>query len=101
MTRRFNKILGDLFGGFSAQDLFQSFSERLDQALAAFRPVFLRRDNGFLSPVILILAVLWAIVTTGVAIGSFFTLFLSLLILYFIVTRVFGIHLNLDDVVVV
>lgn len=101
MTRRLKKILGDLFSGFSVQDLFQSFSERLEQALTVFRPMFLKRDNGLLSPVILILAVLWAIVTMGVAIGSFFSLFFSLLILYFIVTRVFGIHLNLDDVVVV
>jgi hypothetical protein len=61
----------------------------------------LRRNRGLFAPVVMVLAVLWAIVTAGLAVGSFFTLFLSLLILYFIITRVFGIQLNLDDVVVV
>ena len=46
-----------------------------------------------------LIAIIWAIFLLGIAIGSFFMFFSSMLVLYFIITKVFGIRVDLGDIV--
>jgi len=76
-------------------DLFK----KVEGALVYFTPAYVSKKNTLFSPIIAITAIIWAIFLLGVAIGSFFMFFASLLVLYFIITKIFGIRLDLGDVV--
>lgn len=77
------------------------WSKTVETAIQPFHGQTLKKEQGLFAPIIFIVAVLWTILTVGIAIGSLFTLFGSLLVLYFIITRIFGIDVNLSEVVVV
>lgn len=74
---------------------------RVDVALAPFAPAYISKKPTFFSPIVALVALIFSIYLIGVAIGSFFTLFTSLLVLYFILTKIFGIQLEAGDVFVV
>lgn len=61
----------------------------------------MRKGQGLLAPLVFIIALLWVIVTIGLAFGSLLVFFCSLLVLYFVFTKIFGVKLNWDEVVVV
>jgi hypothetical protein len=63
---------------------------KLEVQLMAFSGVPHSKLKGQANPIVILVAVLWSIVTIGVSLGSFFTLFASLLLLYFLLTRIFG-----------
>ncbi|MBI2339156.1 MAG: hypothetical protein HYU99_02155 [Deltaproteobacteria bacterium] len=73
--------------------------KKVEGALVYFIPPYVSRKNTFFSPLIALVALIWAIFLLGIAIGSFFMFFASLLVLYFIVTKVFGVRIDLGDVV--
>lgn len=87
----------DLLPGFVTQQ-WDKWFKKVDEALVYFTPAYVSKENSLFSPLIAVVALIAAIFLFGLAIGSFFTLFSSLLILYFILTRVFGIHLNPGDI---
>lgn len=72
---------------------------KVEGSLVTFVPSYVSKENTLFSPLISLVALITAILVTGLAIGSFFTLFTSLLVLYFIMTKIFGIDLELGDVV--
>lgn len=75
--------------------------QKIEGALVAFKPHYIAKNNNLFSPLIALIAVIWSIFLVGIAIGSFSTLFASLLVLYFILTKIFGISLETGDVFVV
>lgn len=93
---KWNTILPD-FISRHVDDLIR----KVEGALVYFTPSYVRQNNRLFSPVIAVVAVIIAVISMGIAIGSFFSLFSSLLVLYFILTRVFGIRLDTGDIVVV
>ncbi len=72
----------------------------LSRAIDRFKGGSMQKNQGLLAPLIFIIAVLWTIVTIGLAFGSLLTFFCSLLVLYFIFTKIFGVNLDLSDVVI-
>ena len=73
---------------------------KLEDALISFTPPYISKQNSFFSPLVALIALVASIFLLGLAVGSFFTLFTSLLVLYFILTKVFGIRLDMmGDVV--
>lgn len=90
---------------FIPQFLSQQWSywtQKFEAALVSFTPPYISKQNKFFSPLIALVALIAAIFLLGLAVGSFFTLFTSLLVLYFILTKVFGIRLDMmGDVVAV
>lgn len=75
--------------------------KKVEGALVYFTPPYISKNDSLFSPLIAVVAIITAIFMIGIAMGSFFTLFTSLLVLYFILTKVFGIHLDAGDVFVV
>jgi hypothetical protein len=71
---------------------FQSWSKTVEIALMPFQTYTIRTHQGLFSPLIFVVAVLWTLLTVGTAIGAFVTFFGSLLVLYFILTKVFGVE---------
>ena len=80
---------------------WSTWARRIEATLVSFTPPYISRHNNFFSPLVALVALITAIVLVGLAIGSFFVLFSSLLILYFILTKVFGVRLDFGDVLVV
>ena len=80
---------------------WNQWTKKLEESLVHFTPSYIPKQNSFFSPLVAVVAVIVTIVLLGLAFGSFFTLFTSLLVLYFILTKVFGVRLDLADVVVV
>lgn len=72
--------------------------KKVETALVSFTPAYITRNKSLFAPVIALIAIIMAIVLLGIAVGSFFSLFASLLVLYFIITKVFGIRLDIGDV---
>ncbi len=72
--------------------------KKVEGALTYFTPSYISKNNTFFSPLVAVVALILVILLTGIAIGSFFMLFSSLLVLYFILTKIFGIHLEQGDV---
>lgn len=70
----------------------------MEQALVYFKPAYLSQNHQWFSPVVAIVALIMTIVLIGVALTSFMSLFISLLVLYFIITKIFGIELAAPDV---
>ena len=56
----------------------------------AFSGIPRARRSNQANPLVYLMAAIGTIVTIGVSLGSFFTLFASLLLLYFLLTRVFA-----------
>lgn len=75
--------------------------KKMEGTLVYFAPSYVSKNNNLFSPVIAVVALITAVVLLGIAMGSFFTLFASLLVLYFILTKIFGLHLDAGDVFVV
>ncbi len=76
------------------------WSRKFEEALISFTPSYISKRNTFFSPLIALVALIASIFLLGLAVGSFFTLFTSLLVLYFILTKIFGIRLDMmGDVV--
>lgn len=73
-------------------------SKKLEGTLAQFTPSYITKNNNIFSPIIAVVALLALVFFAGLALGSFVTLFSSLLILYFVLTKVFGIHIDQGDV---
>lgn len=90
----------DFIGEYVSKQ-WSTWAKRIEAALVSFTPPYISRHNSFFSPLVALIALITAIVLVGLAIGSFFVLFSSLLILYFILTKVFGIRLDFGDVLVV
>jgi len=80
---------------------WKNWSKKVEKALVLFTPDYAKTSNHLFAPVIAVVAVIMTILLIGVAIGSFFSLFSSLLVLYFIFTKIFGIRLDASDVFVV
>lgn len=78
---------------------WDNWAKKIEEGLVYLTPPYISRHNSFFSPLVALVALITAIVLFGVAIGSFVTLFTSLLVLYFILTKVFGIRLDMGDVV--
>ena len=78
---------------------WDSWFRKVENALVYFTPKYVAKKNTFFSPVIAVVALILAILFLGLAIGAFFVFFSSLLVLYFIITKVFGIQLDLNEVV--
>ena len=72
--------------------------KKMEAALVSFTPAYITKNRSLFAPLIALVAVVMAIVLLGIAVGSFFSLFASLLVLYFILTKVFGIRLDMGDV---
>ena len=72
---------------------------KVEEALVYFTPTYFPKENTLFSPIVAVVGLIAAIFLMGLAIGSFFTLFTSLLVLYFILTKVFGIRFDMMDVV--
>lgn len=72
--------------------------KRVENAMVYFSPSYVSKNDNFFSPLIAIVAIISVIFLAGIAIASFFMLFTSLLVLYFILTKIFGIHLDAGDV---
>ncbi|HBF12129.1 MAG TPA: hypothetical protein DDW49_01860 [Deltaproteobacteria bacterium] len=75
--------------------------QKAEGSLIYFSPSYISKKNNLFSPLIAIIAIISSIVLIGVAIGSCFTLLASLLVLYFILTKIFGIRLDMGDTFVV
>jgi hypothetical protein len=71
---------------------------KAENAMVYFSPAYVSKTNGLFSPLIAVIALIMVIILSGIAIASFFLLFSSLLTLYFILTKVFGIHLDTGEV---
>lgn len=80
---------------------WKTWFKRVESALVQFTPPYISKNNSLFSPLVALIALIASIFMIGIAIGSFFTLFSSLLVLYFILTKVFGIHLDTGDVFVI
>ena len=80
---------------------FKWWAKKTENALLQFRQETIKKDNKLFSPVIFVLAAIMAIISGAVALGSLISMFCSLLVLYFILSQIFGLNLNLADVVVV
>lgn len=78
---------------------WESWIRKVEEGLTSFTPLYISRRNSFFSPLVALVALIASIVLLGIAIGSFFSLFSSLLVLYFILTKVFGIRLDMADIV--
>lgn len=103
MVRKLKTLLENFFLQISHRKYpfykwYKNF-ERSQNQIANFNP--LQKNTSLLKPFIFAAALLSTILASGIAIGSFFALFFSLLFLYFILTKVFGIQLNFDDVVII
>ena len=90
--------LKDLLPGFIAKQ-WEKWFNKVEAALIYFTPTYVPQDNSLFSPLVAVVALIASIFLLGLAIGSFFTLFTSLLVLYFILTKVFGIRFDMMDVV--
>lgn len=90
------KILPNFVSKFWAK-----WAKKVEDALVVFTPAYVSKNNNFFSPLVALIALITSVFLIGTIIGSFFTLLSSLLVLYFILTRVFGIRLDLGDVFVV
>ncbi len=78
---------------------WDNWIRKVEEHLVYFTPPYISHQNSLFSPLVALVALIASIVLLGIAIGSFFALFSSLLVLYFILTKVFGIRLDLGDVV--
>ena len=72
--------------------------KKVETALVSFTPAYITKNRSLFAPLIAVIAIVMAIILLGIAVGSFFSLFASLLVLYFILTKVFGIRLDIGDV---
>lgn len=90
----------DLFPVFISKQ-WDSWFKKVEESLVYFTPTYVSKDKGLFSPIIALIALITSIILVGIAVGSFFSLFISLLVLYFILTKIFGISLNPGDVFVV
>lgn len=93
---KWRSLLPDFIG-----KTWEHWFKKMEMALVSFTPPYISRNNNLFAPLIALVAIIMAIVLVGVAVGSFFSLFASMLVLYFILTKVFGIRLDLGDVFVV
>ncbi|MBX7147998.1 hypothetical protein K1X76_02840 [bacterium] len=75
--------------------------KKMENALVYFTPTYVTKNDSLFSPLVAVVALILAVFLVGVAIGSFFTLFASLLVLYFILSKIFGIRLDAGDIFVV
>ena len=99
--KHIKNILVDWVSGIHPRQLLKFWTRKMDRALSKIRYESSTKTRGGFAPVLLVVAALWSLGAIGVAIGSFLSLILSLLTLYFIFTKLFGIQLNLDEIVVV
>lgn len=90
----------DLLPNFIIKQWDQIF-KKIEVALVQFTPAYIKKNNSLFSPIIALIALVNCIILAGIAIGSFFTLLASLLVLYFILTKVFGIQFDQGDIFVV
>lgn len=80
---------------------WDTWFKKVENSLIYFTPAYVSKTNTFFSPLVAVIAIIMTIVMLGTALGSFFVLFTSLLVLYFILTKIFGINLEAGDVFVV
>lgn len=93
-------ILADLSRHLDPREFLKIFSRKVERALSSIRREHTPKKRGA-STTIAIIATLFGIVMTGVGLVSFISLIISLLCLYFIFSKIFGIRFDLDDVVIV
>lgn len=101
MMKKIRHALTDFLGGLNPRQLIRKWTRKMDRTLSKIHYENIAGRRGVKSPFVMVLATLASIVAVGIALGSFFSLILSLLTVYFIFTKLFGIHINLDDIVVV
>lgn len=70
--------------------------ETLELALAYFTPTILSKDKSFLAPLVACIAVLGLVIFASWAVGALFQLLLSLSVIYFVVTKIFGIRVDVN-----
>ncbi len=75
------------------------FEERFQAIRSNLRGAKSHLLRSKISPVVFVIAVLWTIFSMAMAFASMMTLFGSLLVLYFILTRIFGVDLQNFDAV--
>jgi hypothetical protein len=74
---------------------------KVENALVLFQPTYISKQKDYFSPIVMVVALISIIFCIGIAITSFFLLFTSLLVLYFILSRVFGLDLSKEPIIVV
>ncbi|OGQ08420.1 MAG: hypothetical protein A3G32_10040 [Deltaproteobacteria bacterium RIFCSPLOWO2_12_FULL_40_28] len=80
---------------------WEQWFKKMEGALVYFTPSYVAKNNHWFSPLIAVVALIMVVVLVGIAVGSFFSLFASLLVLYFILTKIFGIRLETGDIFVI
>lgn len=78
---------------------WNNWFKKVERTLTLFTSPYVPQENHYFSPVKTLLAVITSIILLAVAIGSFCSVVISLIVIYFILTRFFGI--DFDDVYVV
>lgn len=78
------------------RDLIESIREEASQQglLPLLRPVAPFNSAPLLTPIVTVGALLSVIVLSGIAVSAFATLFVALLVLYFLMTEVFGVSVE-------
>lgn len=89
--------LRDILPGFITKQ-WDHWFKKIETALVSFTPPYLPKNSSLFAPLVAVVALIMAIVLVGLSVGSFFVLFSSLLVLYFILTKIFGIRLDMGDV---
>jgi|APSaa5957512535_1039671.scaffolds.fasta_scaffold70207_3 hypothetical protein len=81
------------------QRSFHKWSKNIEQTIVNYKPRSILRERKLFAPMIFVIASLITIVSMGIALGSLLSLFCSLLILYFVFSKIFGIRLDIGDVI--
>lgn len=77
---------------------WQKWTEKANLALVAFKPTHIPKNSQYFSPVVVVIALITVIFGIAIAITSFLTLFTSLLVLYFVLSKIFGLDFNPNQV---
>lgn len=102
MVRKVKTLITDFFTQFSKQKKhFTGWYQSFEQSANTLSQRHILQNHALLKPLIFVGAILTTIVSSGIAIGAFFTLIFSLLFIYFVMTKIFGIELGFHDVVIV
>ena len=80
------------------QRSFHKWSKNIEQTIVNYKPRSILRERKLFAPMIFVIASLITIVSMGIALGSLLSLFCSLLILYFVFSKIFGIIPSLDEI---
>ncbi|MBF0104259.1 MAG: hypothetical protein HQM16_02920 [Deltaproteobacteria bacterium] len=78
---------------------FENWFDSAEKVLSNLKNKTLLDKKGMWGPLVFVIAAITAFFSFGVAVLSLISFFGSLLVLYFIITSIFGLKLDLSDVV--